>query len=133
MRALLRRDGLLEANLRRRADAERDRVAERLCAEGLDPAAYLPAPTPPPPPADDLEPIYDRAMADAEAARAQAELARADAEAKARASCAEHGIDYDQAVAAGQARAAAHPGSARIRRSSGSRTSPRWATTAAPT
>ncbi|MEJ7729874.1 MAG: DUF2169 domain-containing protein [Polyangiaceae bacterium] len=109
MRALLRRDGLLEANLRRRADAERDRVAERLCAEGLDPAAYLPAPTPPPPPADDLEPIYDRAMADAEAARAQAELARADAEAKARASCAEHGIDYDQAVAAGQAEGGGPP------------------------
>ncbi len=98
-------EGLLKANLRRRAEAERQRAMERVAAAGLDPASFAIPPLPPeepPPDLDELGAIVERAEAQAEEMKRDAEQRKKAAEDSARAACAEHGIDYDKVMGQGR-------------------------------
>ena len=107
------REGLLEDNLRRRAQAELDRAREQLPAFDVDPDAHLPKTVPDKAPMPtDLDAIADKLeAADRERDRVQALAAerRAEAEAQARKVCREQGVDYDAMVAAAQAQQGGPP------------------------
>jgi uncharacterized protein YjbI with pentapeptide repeats len=99
MQSLLAREGAVEANMRRRAQAELDRARESLRAQGLDPDAHAPKELPPPEPApslDELPETIERAMALAEEQKREAETRRQAAEEDARRACRENGLDYDK-------------------------------------
>lgn len=92
--AAMRREGLLEANAYRRAEAEYDRAREQLLASGVDPAFIPPPPRPPARTTDDpgdLVAMVDDAKSDAEARKS-------DAEARLAAFAKEHGVDMGALV-----------------------------------
>lgn len=101
MEDLLRRDGYVEANLRRRVEGDLEELREHLRAHGVDPDAHVPKELPaamPSPTLDELPALYEDGLAKAEAARdrGMAELAKAQADA--RRLCAAQGLDYDAIV-----------------------------------
>ncbi|MFO0612261.1 MAG: DUF2169 domain-containing protein [Polyangiaceae bacterium] len=85
----MRREGLLEANAFRRAEAEYDRARDRLLAQGVDPSLIPPPPAPPPNAAPDLADL----PAIADDARREAEARRGEADATLAAFAKEHGVD----------------------------------------
>lgn len=99
MKALLAREGLLEANQRRSAERELHKARERLREQGIDPDKHgVPAALPPPEPAPDLDQLPEylaHAEKLAEEKKAEAEQMRKKAEEDARRLCDEHGLDYD--------------------------------------
>jgi uncharacterized protein YjbI with pentapeptide repeats len=101
MNALLASEGLVQKNMRRRMELERERAREQVRAQGLDPDRHVPAlpPEEPPPDLDHLGETVERAMALAEEQKLLAEEHRKKAEDEARRQCAAHGLDYDKLVA----------------------------------
>lgn len=95
--------GLLQANLRRKAEAQLAAARAMFAEQGIDPDKHLPRAVPPPEPdgdPEDLPAAVERATTDAEARRAEAQAMRATAEANARSLCAAQGIDFDALLAA---------------------------------
>lgn len=98
MTALLKRDGLMEANARRLATAELGRARERIREQGLDPDAHMPKELPPveePPDLEQLPDYMEQALKLAEEKKVEAEATRKKAEDDARRICEEQGLDYD--------------------------------------
>lgn len=95
--------GLLQANLRRKAEAQLATTRAMFAAHGIDPDQHLPRAVPTPEPEgdpEDLPAAIERATASSEEHRAEALAARARAEANARSMCAAQGIDFDALLAA---------------------------------
>lgn len=110
--ALLGREGLAEANQRRRAQAELDRSRERLRKAGVDPDKHLPKELPPEPKMPELGELADTVddvTKQAVKLRAEAETQRAAAMDRARELCKKAGIDFDQKVASAQKSAGGPP------------------------
>jgi uncharacterized protein YjbI with pentapeptide repeats len=95
--------GLLQKNMRRKAELEHERAKQRMAALGLDPGLVPPLPPEEPPPnLDDLATFVERMSAEADKAKADAEKRKLEAEEQARAACREQGIDYDRMMRDGQ-------------------------------
>ena len=112
MDELLAREGHIEANMRRRNQAELERAREQLRAQDIDPDEHLPKELPPPekPPAlEDIADFYEEQMNEAERHKAEAEERKEQMIAEARALCAENDFDYDAAVAREQAKQGGPP------------------------
>lgn len=94
----MRREGLLEANAFRRAEAEYDVARERLLQGGMDAALLPPPPRPPAPqPANDgADPADLGRMIDG--AKAEADARKTEAEASIAAFAKEHGLDMSALV-----------------------------------
>lgn len=100
MEALLAREGLMQKNIRRRAERELEESRARVIAAGLDPAKAgipdaLPPPMPPPDPAAAAT-LVQTAMEEADRARKLADEQRVEAQRKFAAVCEEHGLDPDE-------------------------------------
>ncbi len=99
METLLAREGLMQKNLRRKAERELEAARAKVIAAGLDPAAAgLPEALPPEPPTPDparAATLVQTAMEEADRARKEADAKRADAMRRFDAVCAEHGLDPD--------------------------------------
>ena len=97
---LSRHEGLIQKNMRRKMELHRESIRQELVAQGMDPDKHMP-PAPAEPrevKADDVDVVVeevDTLLAD-EGAKAKAKMELMEAEA--RASCAERGIDFDEAV-----------------------------------
>lgn len=94
---------LFQKNCRRRVEFEMERARERLRAEGLNPDEHMPAELAPERKSGDLDELpelVERVEAEADAAVADAEKLRTAAMEEARRTCAEHGVDLDEVIAA---------------------------------
>jgi uncharacterized protein YjbI with pentapeptide repeats len=92
-------EGLLQANLRRRYEAEQRRMREHFIAQGLEPPeAQLPplAIDGTPPSLEELLPLFERISAEIDAKRREADEGRAKAEARAQAVREEHGVEMGE-------------------------------------
>lgn len=104
---LLARDGLMEANLERRAELDHARMKQEFEAAGLDPATFgMPTapPTAVPPPSlalDDLGATIMQAEQREKDDSARVEKQRVEIEARGRALCEKHGVDYEKFTGAG--------------------------------
>ncbi|WP_153817318.1 DUF2169 domain-containing protein [Polyangium spumosum] len=104
-------EGLLLANLRKKAEAELEKAKEQMRAAGIDPEGRLPAipPATPPPKPEELPEVIEAAMEIAEKQMAAEKERRAAAEAEARKACEEAGVDYEAMLKKAQADAAGPP------------------------
>jgi uncharacterized protein YjbI with pentapeptide repeats len=111
MAALLATEGLLDKNMRRRMEAEREKAKEQLREHGLDPDEHMPSlrEAEPPPDLDNLDVTIERAMQMAEEKQAEAEEQRKKAIEDARRQCAEQGLDFDKLVEEQQKKAGGPP------------------------
>ena len=92
-------EGLLQQNLRRRAEKERKKVRAQIVAMGLDPDEYGPPPLPPEQPLPSLEEIpefMDHALSKTEEVIEEAKEVYASQGEKTRKLCEEAGVDYDE-------------------------------------
>ena len=103
----------LAANMRRRAERKLEQAREKIIALGFDPDEMgVPAELPPPekePSLDDLAEYVEEKLTLAEEQRLAAEKKKDEIIAKARASCEKLGVDYDQQLAAMQAKQGGPP------------------------
>ncbi len=111
--ALLAREGLLEKNLRNKAQRALDEARARIVALGRDPGELglpeaLPEPESPPK-LEDLPELGARLNAELAEKKLEAEQARAAAEKAAREQCAALELDYDALVKKGQSGSAGPP------------------------
>ncbi len=98
MAQLLKTDGAMTANARRGAERQVDQANarfEQLAALKGQSKAALPPPAPPVG-VEDLSELYDKAMEQAAEARQKADTETKAAEERARALCAQHGLDYEK-------------------------------------
>jgi uncharacterized protein YjbI with pentapeptide repeats len=111
MKALLAQEGLLRQNMRRRAEAEQEVAREKLRAQGIDPTPHVPALPPEPPPVDldNISAVVEQMEEQLEAKKREAAKQIAEAEEKARAICAENGVDYEKAAAEQKKKAGGPP------------------------
>lgn len=96
---LIATEGLLQANLRRRYEAEQVRMREHFIAQGLEPPeATLPALAidAPPPSLEELPALFERINAEIETKRREAEEARALGEARKNELREAHGVDMGE-------------------------------------
>ncbi len=110
----LKSEGHMRKRMRKRMEAERQKMIDQLTAQGVDLSKVEIPPLPPEPKEpstdpEDLEKTIEEAKSTAEKAKVEAEAKKAEAEAAAREACKAQGIDFDKATADAKAKGGGPP------------------------